>query len=448
MKTFTPKFNKSQGILFRSQLFPATFAVSSLFLISGLSAQAQTDSWNGSKANYSTAADWSTGVVPSETTNVAVSSGTVTYSDTNTGTSDYLLRSATTTISGTGVLNITDNRFEDANSGAASVTVSGSGTFDQEAGAYFVVAHAGVGSFTQTGGTVDSTVSDGWFLSDNAGSVGTYTLSGGVLNVTTTGTNGGGSTFGVQIGKNSGSDLFDIDGGTANFGTANTVDVRTYISNGASMKVDSGTATFNQYTFLTVGRASSTATSQLVVDGGNLAFTNLLNNGGTGGGISIGNGGAGQITLSSGTLTFDQSASLASGETDFVNVGDGANGKIVQSGGVFNTNMELVLSNKAGNAGEVDMSGGTLTASNIVEGVGDLATFDFTGGEIFLTGNQTSLVNDSWFDGIAGTTATFNSTTDVTEIFVQAVPEPSSIYLGMLAAGVLVVCGYRMKRSR
>lgn len=423
-----------RGLLKAGALAPVALVVLALFQAGAVSAQ--TANWIGGVGTYSTAAGWSTATVPSATTAVAVSSGTVTYSDVGTLTTDYFTRTAATTISGTGTLNVTNNRVEIANTGNASFSVSGTGGFNQLAGQYFVVAHAGIGNFSQSGGTVSSSVTGGWFLSDNAGSVGNYNLTGGNLNVTVTGTLAGSANYGVNLGKNSGSDVLAINGGTANFRTNGTTDVRTYISNGAILRADSGTATFNQFTFLTVGRATSATTSQVIVDGGTLSFTNMLNNGGTGGGFSIGNGGAGLISVSSGLLNMAASA----GVTDYVMVGDGANGAISLTGGAISTNMGIVLSNKTGNTGTFTMSAGTLTALGISQGAGALGAFNFSGGEIFLTGNQTSLLQATWFTGVTGTTATYDAVSNTTEIYVAPVPEPASaagwIALASLAAAV------------
>ena len=412
----------------------SVIALPSLMLFLGTPGQAQTSSWNGSKADFSTSADWSAGV-PTATTSLSITSGTATYSNTST----YLYRAATTTISGTGTLTITNNRFVNGYNGTGVVNVSGNGTLNQT-GQYFVVANAGTGTFNQSGGTVNSTVSAGWFLSDNAGSAGSYSLTGGSLNVSASGAFATNSNYGVHFGKNSGTDVFDVNGGTANF-KATAADVRTYVSQGAKLEVDSGSATFNGFRYFTIGRNSGDGkTSQVVVNGGLFAITNLSTASGVNG-VSVGNGNAGQITLNGGEMEVTGTASSGAG----LFLGDNSTGTVIQNGGLMSLNVDVILSRAANSQGIYDMYGGELDALNITTGAGVNPIFNFQGGDIYLTGDQTSILAQSWFEDAPGTVAVFDATEDKTHIYVT--PEPNVALLLAAGLGAIMLIRRRMTRN-
>ena len=77
------------------------------------------------------------------------------------------------------------------------------------------------------------------------------------------------------------------------------------------------------------------------------------------------------------------------------------------------------------------MSGGVLHAGNILSGAGT-SQFNFLGGDIWLNGNQSSLIGNSWF--IADpefVMADYNSGLNTTHIYL--IPEPASAGLAGFA---------------
>lgn len=233
---------------------------------------AQQITWNGGSGDYGTGSNWSSGSIPATASNVLINAGAVTYSSTSNFT-----RSGNTTLAGTGSLTLTNARFLAGDAAGTTSTFTLQDTAKLTAnGVYFIVGEAGTGNFVQTGGTVDSTVSGGWFLSDNSGTQGSYALSGGSLTVHDGGSNTTSTNYAFHIGKNSSNDKFLVNGGTALF-QATTTDVRTYISQGASFEIDSGQATFDSYRYLTIGRtAAAGTTSKMIINGGTLNITNPL----------------------------------------------------------------------------------------------------------------------------------------------------------------------------
>lgn len=396
-------------------------ALASLCVVSFSTLTGEAAVWLGSNGNYTTAANWSPSGNPSAATVVEINSGNATYNG-------NLTRAANTIISGTGTLTLTGTgRLVNGGGGAAAISVSGTGGINQS-GEYFLVSNNNTGSITQTGGTVKSTVSRGWFMSDGAGSTGTYALSGGTLEVSTSGSNTANSAYSVHIGKNSGNDLLHIDGGNATF-TATATDTRAYISKGAEMRIDSGSATFSNFRFFIVGRdADVGSTSDLAVNGGSLSLTGLASNGA----FVVGGRNDGRVTLNDGSITVS-GAGMWLGDADAAATTT-VNGSFLQNGGGMTVPTGIVLSRALNSTGSYVMTDGILTTSTITAGAGSNPLFDFLGGEIFLNGDQRSILDQSWFQEVENTAATYDSISDKTHIFV--IPEPASAFLAAAAAGL------------
>ncbi|RYD34454.1 MAG: PEP-CTERM sorting domain-containing protein [Verrucomicrobiaceae bacterium] len=407
-----------------SPLMKIKSALASLCFVSFSIITSDAAVWLGSNGNYTTAGNWTPSGNPSATTVVEINAGNATYGG-------NLTRSANTVISGSGTLTINGTgRMVNGSGGAAAISVSGTGGINQN-GEYFIVSTNNTGSVTQTGGTVQSTVSRGWFMSDAAGSSGTYTLSGGALNVSTSGSNSTNSAYAVHIGKNSGNDLLHINGGTATF-TATTTDTRAYISKGAEMRIDSGSATFNNFRFFIVGRdADVGSTSDLAVNGGSLSLTGLAANGA----FVVGGRNDGRVTLNDGSITVSGAAMwLGDAEASSTTT---INGSFLQNGGEMTVPTGIILSRALNSTGSYVMTDGILNTSAITIGAGSNPLFDFLGGDIYLTGDQRSILGQSWFREVEDTVATYDSISDKTHIYV--VPEPGSLILAAAAAGLGVL---------
>lgn len=367
--------------------------------------------WDGLEGDYNVATNWDDDTVPAAADVVTISSGTATISE-------NLTRDADTTLDGTGEL-VINGRLINAANGPATLTVSDDATLTHD-GHYFLVANQNTGSVVQTGGTVNSTVSRGWFLSDGGSSKGSYSLSGGSLNVNTSASNG------VHMGKNSSEDRFTVSGGTATF-TATTGNMRTYVSKGAILQVDSGSAAFNNFKYFVVGRDFADGTvSQIIINGGSFTVGNVE----AGGAMAIGNKNNAQVTLNGGVMTVQ--GDIWVGDAD-PNIDPKVNGTFIQNGGTLNVNY-IVLSHAAGSEGTYLMTDGVLNALGIMLGDGGLGLFDFQGGDIFLAGDQTGILDELWFQEIEGTIATYDLDSDLTHIAV--IPEPST-YALILMGGAL-----------
>jgi hypothetical protein len=138
--------------------------------------------WTGAADTASTnAANWNPGGSPAVADNILIDTSAT--NPTNIPSGNWSRQgTGTTTISGTGIVNLTTGSARFLNYGAFNML---GGQFNHT-GEYFLVGNGGIGTFIHNGGTVTSNHSRGFFLSDNnANQLGTsYTLSaGGTLTV-------------------------------------------------------------------------------------------------------------------------------------------------------------------------------------------------------------------------------------------------------------------------
>lgn len=336
----------------------------------------QAATWRGNTGVYTTATEWDTNVVPAATEDITITAGLAT----NTGN---LTRNAVTTLSGTGQLSVENGRFISGNtlniSDNAKLMVTGN---------YFLVGNTSVGILTQTGGAVTANLDRGFFLSDAAAQGGsTYTMLGGTLDVIQNGTTIDVNLFAVHFGKGGAGDIFTIDGGAATFSvTQGSASRNVWMSRSSTFHLVSGSASFSGYENFSIGHAgNNVGTTQVWIEGGEFEVTNLLNS------FTLGEVENGQFTLSGGTVEIAKS---------------------------------IILGGGAGISGIFSMTGGVLTADDIIAGPGT-AVFDYDGGEIVLKGDRTSILNEAWFDAVEGTQAIYDA--QANETHVTVVPEPSSL---------------------
>lgn len=336
----------------------------------------QAATWRGNTGVYTTATEWDTNLVPMATEDITITAGLAT----NTGN---LTRNAVTNLSGTGQLVVENGRFISGSivniSDSAKLMVTGN---------YFLVGNTSVGTLTQTGGAVTANLDRGFFLSDAAPQGGsTYLLSGGTLDVVQNGGTGDINLFAVHIGKGGLGDVFTIDGGAATFTVGSgSASRNVWMSRSSTFHLVSGSTSFSGYENFTIGHAGNNAgTSHLWIEGGEFEVTNLLNS------FTLGEVENGQFTLAGGTVEIAKS---------------------------------IILGGTAGISGIFSMTGGLLTADDIIAGPGT-AVFDYDGGEIVLKGDRTSILNEAWFDAVEGTQAIYDA--QANETHVTVVPEPSSL---------------------
>lgn len=384
------------------------FRGSMLAVCLALTAPAMGAEWTGlgDGTNWNDGDNWASGFPPLTSEYVEIATGNPVHSG-------DLLRAADTLVTGAGNLTV-NGRFRNGDGGPATFTFSSNGTLTVN-GNYFMAGRTAPSTFHQTSGTVNVNLDRGFFVSDGSGATGsTLRLSGGTMYVNMYGDYN--ELHNVRIGKEGDptkKDLFLIDGGT--FIVENNKDGngrRFYIEGNARFQVDSGSATISNFQYLIVGRKDgSDQVAEMIINGGSVSASLTA--------LVVGGFNDGLLEVNGGSLT------LTAGDLWIADSHPNRKGDVIQIGGIIDIAGNVVVGREVNAIGSYTMSGGQLIASNIVLGNG-IGTFNFNGGQIILDGDRTDILNEIWFNAVAGTFATYNAQTNTTLI---AVPEPASLAL-------------------
>ena len=299
----------------------------------------------------------------------------------------------TYTIGGSAVLNIGRDFVVGRESGTGALTMTG-GTITKIGDEKFIVGHNnGVGVVTQSGGTI-SVNNELYIGNENAGASGTYTLSGtGALSVANE----------VVVGRESGTGVLNVDGGTI----TTTGNGNMYIGR------RNGTGTLNQTAgVISVIKEFGVGTRDdnkigigtYSLSGGSLAATNN---------IFIGKelGASGTMTMTGGTMSTSDKLQIGHNQ---------ATGVLTQSGGTVNVQNEVYIGNEnsgssvgtytlSGSAelsvgnevfvgrdnatGTLNLDGGTVTTKKVEGGTGS-ATVNFNGGILKARESQAAFITN------------------------------------------------------
>ena len=206
-------------------------------------------------------------------------------------------------------------------------------------GGNLIVGANHTGSFSQSGGSVTvqaSSVGTGFFLGANAGSSGTYTMTGGTL-----------SAVNAYVGAN-GSGTMNQSAGNATF--SNTLFVSTATGSIGTYNLSGG----------------SLNAAELYVGGDGAGTLNQ-----TGGAISIQSNGSTQGALVVGSSagsngTYNLGAGSISAQV--LGIGGGGTGTFNQTGGTATSSASLLVGNSAGSRGTYNLSGGSLSTGTAGRG--------------------------------------------------------------------------------
>jgi hypothetical protein len=226
------------------------------------------------------------------------------------------------------------------------------------------------GAFYQSGGTqtLSSTAAGTGLIlgGNNFSGIGTYTLVGGTLQTTNTYVSyGDGSS--TSIGT------FNQTGGTYN---TSLLSIGVSPASNGSFYIAGGTATANTVYAGLSGNGAITAT------GGQLT----IGNSSTVGRVWIGyGGGGGTLSLQQGTLNSVTTtpAMVVNGDVD---LGNGSTGSVYQYAGSMQITSVLHVGYQPGISGAYYMSGGTLTAGYVADGLQGIGSIVFSGGTQTLNG--------------------------------------------------------------
>ena len=346
-----------------------------------------------------------------------VNGATGTYKMTGTATLNLSNDAVQVGTNGNGVLSMTDSatintpfftagRWRDGHgvgTGTATVTIGGNATLNSAGD--MRVGDQGIATLTQSGGTVNATGGSWVDIGRETGSQGTYTMTGGVLNLGTTAAN---HNADLNVGN-------DGTGVLAQSGTSSVSQVNGWIfvgrqanpngdNNGSTLTPGSGTYTLSDTASLTTsgrlyvgGSANNVGTAGLATGtmtigtkvGDNPSVT-------TGDEIHVGDGGIGSITQNVGSVT----------ETaNWMKIGRaGGTGTYTLNNGSVSISDTLAIGADATNGtGTFNMAGGTLSAVNRIAlgqngGGNNNGTFNQTAGDV-----TTNEMRIGWDGGNTGT---------------------------------------------
>ena len=281
----------------------------------------------------------------------------------------------TLNVSGSAVLNTGRDFVIGRESGTGSLNMTG-GTITKTGDEKFLVGHNnGVGTVVQSGGTISAN-NELYIGNENSGARGTYTLSGtGALNVANE----------VVVGRESGTGLLNVNGGTI----TTTGNGNMYIGR------RNGTGTLNQ----TAGVISVIKEFGVGTRDDNKIGTGTYNL--SGGSLSAANnifigkeqGSSGTLNMTGGTMSTSDKLQIGHNQ---------ATGVLTQSGGTVNVQHEVYIGNEnsASSVGAYTLSGtGVLNVGNevIVGRDNGTGTFNLNGGTVNATkisgGNGSATVN-------------------------------------------------------
>ena len=382
-------------------------------LLAGLSVMASAATWTGlgSDSNWSNADNWDTATSPDQYTEATVDGDdAVTYDVGN------FERSAATFVGGNTELTMSGKRFLNARNASCTLTIADNAVITQS-GDYFIIGTGHPGTVNQTGGTLNASVNRGFFLGDSGSSTGSsYNLTGGTLNAALVAQ--GDDWWNELLGRNGTVGTLYVNGGTANFSVDTSMDRRIYIKGNSVLQVDSGSASFTGFKWFSVGRDDA-GDAKMIVNGGALNITTRDD-----GALVVGGQNAqGRIEINGGVFTVASPNGLW--------VGDGTNcvrGVVEQTGGdVIIDGGDVVMGPASTAVGSYyQMDGGTLTARNLYlhANADPSVKFIFNGGVITVDGDQSTLVDESWFEAAAGTVVSYDSVNDVTVISLFPAYDP------------------------
>jgi autotransporter-associated beta strand protein/T5SS/PEP-CTERM-associated repeat protein len=298
-------------------------------------------------------------------------------------------------ISGNSVLNVGRDFVIGRESGTGSLNMTG-GTITKTGDEKFIIGHNnGTGTVVHSGGTINVNQNELYIGNENTNARGTYTLSGtGALNVANE----------VVVGRESGTGILNVDGGTM----TTTGNGNMYIGR------RNGTGTLNQ----TAGLISVIKEFGVGTRDDNKIGTGTYNLSDTGA-ITVANnifigkeqGASGTMTMTGGTMTGSDKLILGHNQ---------ATGALTQSGGTVNVQNEVYIGNEnsassvgaytlSGSAnlnvgnevqvgrdngtGTFNLNGGTVNANKISGGTGS-ATVNFNGGVLKAKKDESNLIEN------------------------------------------------------
>ncbi len=311
-------------------------------------------------------------------------------------------------ISGSSVLNVARDFVVGRESGTGTLNMTG-GTITKTGDEKFIVGHNnGVGTVVQSGGTISAN-NELYIGNENASASGTYTLSGtGALNVSNE----------VVVGRESGTGVLNVDGGTLT--TSGNGNMYVGRRNGTgTLNQSAGTISVNKEFGVGTRDDNKIGTGTYNLSGGLLTASNNIF-------IGKEQGASGTMTMTGGTMTGSDKLIIGHNQ---------ASGSLSHSAGTVNVQNEIYIGNEnsassvgtytlSGSAvlnvgnevqvgrdngtGTFNLNGGTITTKKIEGGNGS-ATVNFNGGIVKAKQDESNFITNLDTANLQGGGAVINS---------------------------------------
>ena len=311
-------------------------------------------------------------------------------------------------ISGSSVLNVARDFVVGRESGTGTLNMTG-GTITKTGDEKFIVGHNnGVGTVVQSGGTISAN-NELYIGNENASASGTYTLSGtGALNISNE----------VVVGRESGTGVLNVDGGTLT--TSGNGNMYVGRRNGTgTLNQSAGTISVNKEFGVGTRDDNKIGTGTYNLSGGLLTASNNIF-------IGKEQGASGTMTMTGGTMT---------GSDKLIVGHNQATGSLSHSAGTVNVQNEIYIGNEnsassvgtytlSGSAvlnvgnevqvgrdngtGTFNLNGGTVTTKKIEGGNGS-ATVNFNGGIVKAKQDESNFITNLDTANLQGGGAVINS---------------------------------------
>ena len=311
-------------------------------------------------------------------------------------------------ISGSSVLNVARDFVVGRESGTGTLNMTG-GTITKTGDEKFIVGHNnGVGTVVQSGGTISAN-NELYIGNENASASGTYTLSGtGALNVSNE----------VVVGRESGTGVLNVDGGTLT--TSGNGNMYVGRRNGTgTLNQSAGTISVNKEFGVGTRDDNKIGTGTYNLSGGLLTASNNIF-------IGKEQGASGTMTMNGGTMTGSDKLIIGHNQ---------ASGSLSHSAGTVNVQNEVYIGNEnsassvgtytlSGSAalnvgnevqvgrdngtGTFNLNGGTVTTKKIEGGNGS-ATVNFNGGIVKAKQDESNFITNLDTANLQGGGAVINS---------------------------------------
>lgn len=354
--------------------------------------------WTGGEGEFEDGGNWHPRGIPAAETPVEISSGTVLWNESDRF---QLSRASETVIKG-GTLRLSGS-FRNGRGSAGSILLEKGGI--EHSGNFFVLGHDAPGHIVQRGGSLRSTVTSGFYFSDLSRSDVVYEQHGGEVHIRYINRDELSPSWQFLLGR-ARNDRWTLHDGSVRIETGNGRFVPSgvlsslynravILARSSRLELKDGRFLIDRPAELAVGYRTP-GNTVLHVAGGHFELREAF---GEDAAIVLGTAAEGVLDMRGGELKVSVDQPNPERQTALLLGRDGGFGMVDMRGGLLDLgSLNLLFAKGENSVGQFNMRGGTLRVGTIAMAeVGSYGRFIFSGGEIFLEGDQRAIVNEAFF---------------------------------------------------